>query len=107
MFAIKATKSLRGNTCCQVFVPDKDFLASYPMRQESEYPLSLKEFAKDVGAPEVLFCDGSKTQNQRQVKLLCTQMGTTVKKLEAETQWANRAELAIGIVKEATRKDLF
>ena len=33
-------------------------------------------------------------------------MGTTLKKLEAETQWANRAELAIRIVKKATCKDL-
>ena len=29
-----------------------------------------------------------------------------LKKLEAETQWENRAELAIRILKEATRKDL-
>jgi hypothetical protein len=108
MFATKAAKSLRGNTCCQVFVLDKDFLAVYPMQQESDYPLAMKEFAKEVGAPQVLVCDcdGSKTQNQRQVKLLCTQMGTTLKKLEAETHWANRAELAIRIVKESTPKDL-
>jgi hypothetical protein len=106
MFATKKAKSLRGNTCCQVFVSDNDFLALYPMRQESEYPLALKQFAKEVGAPDVLVCDGSKTQNQREVKLLSTQMGTTLKKLEAETQWANRAELAVGILKEAVRKDL-
>ena len=61
---------------------------------------------KEVGAPDVLVCDGSKTQNQREVKLLSTQMGTTLKKLEAETQWANRAELAVGILTEAVRKDL-
>ena len=83
------------------FVSDNDFLSLYPMRQESEYPLDLKLFSKEVGAPDVLVCDGSKTQNQRQVKLLCTQMGTTLKKLEAGTQWANRAELVIGILKEA------
>ena len=69
MFATKAAKSLRGNTCCQVFVLDKDFLAPYPMRQELEYPLALKEFAKEVGAPDALVCDGSKTQNQQQVKV--------------------------------------
>ena len=86
-------------------VSDKDFLALYPMRQELEY-LALKEFSKEVGAPDVLVCDGSKTQNQHQVKLLSTQMGTTPKKLAAETQWANRAELAIRIIKEATQKDL-
>ena len=32
--------------------------------------------------------------------------GDTIKKLEAETQWANRAVFAIRILKEATLKDL-
>jgi hypothetical protein len=82
-------------------VSDFDFLSLYPMQQESEYPLALKQFAKEAGALNVLVCDCSKTQNQRAVKLLCTQMGTTLKTLEAETQWANRAELADGTLKEA------
>ncbi len=30
----------------------------------------------------------------------------TLKVLEAQTQWANQAELYIGLIKEATRKDL-
>jgi hypothetical protein len=98
MFVIMATKSLHGNTCCQVFVLDKDYLALYPMQQEAEYPLALKEFEKEVGAPEVLVCDGSKTQNQRDVKLICTQMGTNLKTLKAETQWKNQAEISIGLV---------
>ena len=33
-------------------------------------------------------------------------MGITLETLEAENQWANRAELSIGIFKEATHKDL-
>ena len=40
------------------------------------------------------------------MKTFLTQIGTTLKALEAETQWANRAELGIGLIKEATRKDL-
>ena len=106
MFATKLAKSLRGNTCIQVFCSDKDFLTVYPMKREAEYPLALKEFAKEVGAPNVLVCDGSKAQNQRDVKLFCTQIGTTLKTLETETQFANRSEMAIGYLKEATRKDL-
>ncbi len=47
MFATKKARSLRGNTCCQVFVSDCDFLSLYPMQQESEYPLALKQFAKE------------------------------------------------------------
>ena len=57
MFAAKKAKSLRGNTCCQVFVYDCDSLSLYPMQQESEYPLALKQFAKEVGAPDDLVCD--------------------------------------------------
>ena len=69
MFATKKAKSLRGNTCLQVFVSDKDYIVVYPMTKKAEYPLALKLFAKEVGAPDVLICDGSKTQNQREVKL--------------------------------------
>ena len=33
-------------------------------------------------------------------------IGTTLNILEAETQWANRSELWVGLVKESTHKDL-
>jgi hypothetical protein len=65
MFATKKAKSLRGNICLQLFVLDKDYIVVYPTMKEAEYPLALKLFAKEVGAPDVLICDGSKTQNQR------------------------------------------
>jgi hypothetical protein len=68
--------------------------------------LALKQFAKDVGAPDIHICDPHPTQKQRKVKEFCTQIGTTLKVLEAQTQWANRAELYIGLIKEATRKDM-
>ena len=45
MFAIRLAKSLRGNTCAQIFVSDKDYVALYPMKKEAEYFLALKEFA--------------------------------------------------------------
>jgi hypothetical protein len=106
MFATMKAKSLRGNTCCQVFFSDKDYMTVYPMKKESEYPLALKLFSKEVGAPKILVCDGSKTQNQRDVKTFLTQIGTTLKTLEAETQGANCAELGVGLIKESTRKDL-
>ena len=106
MFATTKAKSLRGNTCAQVFFSDKDYMTVIPMKKESEYPLALKQFAKEVGVPNALVCDGSKTQNQRDVKIFLTQIGTTLKTLEAETQWANRSELGIGLIKESTRKDL-
>jgi len=88
-------KILRGNTCAQIFVLDKDFIALYPMKKEAKYFLALKEFSKDVGVPDVLVCDSAKTQKMSEVKdfCFCTQIGTTLNILEAETQWANQSEL--------------
>ena len=106
LFVTGAAKSTRGNICAQLFVSDKGYVAIYPMQHQRDYFLALKQFAKDVGAPDVLVCDPHPTQKQRKVKEFCTQIGTTLKVLEAQTQWANRAELYIGLIKEATRKDM-
>ncbi len=63
-------------------------------------------FAKEVGAPEVLVSNLHPTQKKRKVKDFCIQIGTTLCVLEAETQWANCAELYAGLLKEATHKDM-
>ena len=41
----------------------------------------------------------------REVKEFCNKIGKTLRLLEHETQWANRAELYVGLLKEAVRKD--
>ena len=41
MFAQPKAKSLRQNTCCQVFVSDKRYVAVYPMRSQSEFQTTL------------------------------------------------------------------
>ena len=71
------------------------------MKKESEYFLALKEFAKDVGAPDVLVCDSAKTQKKQEVREFYTLICTTLRILKAETQWANWAELFVGLVKES------
>ena len=58
-----------------------------------------------MGGPEVLVCVPHPTQTQQKVKEFCTQIGTTLRILEARTQWANQAEY-VGLIKEATRKDM-
>ena len=39
-------KSLRGNTCGQLFVTDKGFVYFVPMRSRSDVLLAVKKFAK-------------------------------------------------------------
>jgi hypothetical protein len=91
---------------CPTFVSDKGFVAIYPMQHQRDYFLALRQFAKEVGVPEVLVCDPHPTQTQQKVKEFCTQIGTTLRILEARTQWANRAELYVGLIQEATQKDM-
>ena len=105
-FVTKKGKSTRGNTCAQIFVSDKGFVAIYPMASKSMFPDALHAFCKEVGVPSTLVVDPSGEQTSRQVKRFCHQVGTSLRILEEATQWANRAELYIRIFKEAIRKDL-
>ena len=41
MFATSKAKSTRGNTCFQVFVSDKGFVAVYPMKSQSDFETAL------------------------------------------------------------------
>ena len=54
----------------------------------------------------MLICDAHPTQKKREVKEFLIQIGTTLRVLEAEMQWADWAELYIGLIKEATRKGM-
>ena len=105
MFALKH-KSVRGYTCCQVFVSDKGFVAVYHMRSQDEFKTALHWFCKQVGVPTTLIVDGHKSQKSPNVKRFCDQVGTTLRVLETGTPWANRAELYIGLLKEAVRRDM-
>jgi hypothetical protein len=105
-FVTKKAKSSRGNVACQLYVSDKGYIAAYPMKSESKFLDTLKMFSKDVGAPEVLVADPAKTQKKKEVKDYCIKIGTRLRILEEATQWANRAELYIGMMKEGVRKDI-
>lgn len=105
-FVTKSAKSNRGHTCMQLFVSDKGFVYVVPMKSKADFLDALKMFAKELGVPESLIVDPSGEQTSSKVKLFCHQIGSTLRMLEEGTQWANRAELYIGLFKEAVRKDL-
>jgi hypothetical protein len=106
LFVTGNAKSSQDNICSQLFVSDKGFVAFYLMKRQADYFLALKQFAKDVGAPEVVVCDPHPAQTKHEIRIFCTQIRTTLKGSEAETQWANRVELYIGLMKEDTQKDM-
>jgi hypothetical protein len=67
LFVTGKAKSSWGNICAQLFVSDKGFVAIYPMQHQHDYFMALRQFAKEVGTPEVLVCDPHLTQMQRKV----------------------------------------
>jgi hypothetical protein len=105
-FVTKKGKSTRGNTCMQLFVSDKGFVYVVPMKSKGEFPNALKMFAKEIGVPLALILDPAGEQSSNKVKQFCHEIGTTLQQLEEHTQWANLAELYIGLTKESVRKDM-
>ena len=100
----KGGQSSRGHTCCQRFVSDKGFIYVVPMKRKSEVLLAIKQFAKEIGAPDSFVADMSGEQMSSEVKKFCNDIGTTLRALEEGTPWSNKAELYIGLIKEAVRK---
>ena len=97
----KAKKSTRGNTCCQLFVTDKGFVYVVPLRAERDVLSAIKQFAKEICAPDAIIADAARVQTKLAVRQFCHLIGTTLRILEENNPWANKAELYIGIIKEA------
>ena len=102
----KGGKSSRGNTCAQLFVTDKGYVCLIPMRKEADANHAYRQFFKRVGVPEAIICDGAKAQVQGETRKLCNNVGTTIRQLERDTPWSNRAELYVGLIKRAIKKEM-
>jgi hypothetical protein len=76
------------------------------MKSKKEVLQAVKQFAKEIGAPDAIIHDPSGEQTSDALRKFCNEIGTTLRALEEGTQWANRAELYIGLIKAAVRKDM-
>ena len=74
------------------------------MKRKSEVLLAIKQFAKEIGVPDSFVADMSGEQMSSEVKKFCDDIGTTLRALEEGTPWPNKAELYIGLIREAVRK---
>ena len=102
----KGGQSSRGHMCCQLFVMDKGFIYVIPMRRKSKLLQAIKQFAKEIGAPTSIITDMAGEQMSQEVRKFCNDIGTTLRALEEGTPWSNKAELYIGLLKEAVWKDM-
>ena len=102
----KGGTSSWGNTCCQLFVTDKGFIYVVPMKRKSEVLSAIKQFAKEVSAPDEIGSDMAREQVLQDVQQFCNTIGTMLRALEEGTPWSNKAELYIKLMKEAIRNDM-
>ena len=102
----KSGKSTRQNSCCQLCVKDRGFIYVVLMKLRSDVLQAVKQFAKEIGTPEAIIADSLKEQKLKELRQLLTEIGSTLRLLEENTPWDNKAELYIGIIKEAVRKDM-
>ena len=61
----KAGKLSRGHDCCQLFVTDKGFVYMVPMKSKVNVLDAVKQFAKEIGAPDALIFDMSGEQTSQ------------------------------------------
>ena len=89
---------------CEIFVTDKGFVCVIPMKMKGDVLQAMKQFAKEIGAPDAIVCDASGEQTSQEVKSFLNKIGTSLRVLEEGNPWANKAKWHIGLLKEAVRK---
>jgi hypothetical protein len=77
-----------------------------PLKSKSEVLPAVKQFAKEIGAPDAIISDAAGEQSSQALRKFCSKIGTILRYLEEGTPWANKAELYIGLIKEAVRKNM-
>jgi len=96
--------SVEGYTKVQlVHLREANWTWCYPMKREADFSKILNRFVIEVGAPDALRADNAQAETSDVVKNLCTKYGILRNFSEPKHQWQNRAENAVGKVKDAIR----
>ena len=62
------------------------------MKSKKEVPQAVKQFAKQIGAPDAIICDTAGEQTSGALRELCHKIGTTLWVLEEGTPKDTKAE---------------
>ena len=59
---------------------------------------AVKQFAKDIGAPDAIICDMAQENVSADIKMFLNDIGMTLHALEEGTPWVNKAKLYIKLI---------
>ena len=79
---MKAGKLSRGHSYCQLFVTDKYFVHVVPMMSKADVLHAIKQYAKEIGAPDAIITDATGEQTSKAIRKFCSEIGTTLRYLE-------------------------
>ena len=84
------------HTCVQLFVTDKGFVHVVPMKSKAEVLQAVKQFAKEIGAPDAIICDTAGEQTSRYRKRFCQEIGATMRVLKKGHRWQTKPNYILG-----------
>ena len=84
----------------------KGFVYMVLMQSKKNIADAVKQFAKVVGTPDARVADAAAEHKSQYLKRFLRSIGTQLRILEEDTPWFNKAELFIGLIKEACWKDM-
>ena len=99
-------KSLRGNTCCQIFCTAFHYIRAIPLLSKRDAHLALDMFFKRVGIPAAMIPDNAKELTLGQFKKKCQRAQCPIFPIEAYTPNANLAEDGIREAKRHYRRTM-
>ena len=76
-------KSLRGNTCSQIFATAFYFACVFPLKKKGDAHEGLDEFFTQVGVPRKLIPDNAKELTQGQFKKIASKAQCPIRPIEA------------------------
>ena len=98
------TKSIRGNTCAQIFVTDKEYSTIYPLKSKSEAFVALNEFCHNIGLPNPIITDNAGEETDGEWERVRKKYLLTQRTTEPYSPWQNKAESEIRELKKHFRR---
>jgi hypothetical protein len=102
MFA--SHKSLRGNTCAQLFTNGMGYDRFYPMKTKGDASESLMRFIQDSGVPRDLTSDRAPEEIQGRFRDVVNEYRIRHKTSEAWSYWQNHAEAGVREIKNGINR---
>jgi hypothetical protein len=97
-------KSLKQNTCAQIYVTPFHWTRVYPMKSKSDAHLTLDLLHKDIGVFQVVIPDNAPELVAGEYRRKVVHAGSVLKPVEAYTHNQNLAESAIRELRRMYRK---